>query len=407
MLAILPQPARPDAAADSHAPHTEPVPALFLVIPTLVLGLMGLLLYRRLVRAPRYDSPWVRFGAIAAIIALSAAVFVGFAYQNASLDGTLPRVVGAIGMTWLATAFYLLIGALLTAVVALGLRLAGRGDAVRGWHRRSVPVIVAASLLITAYGFFESRWLQVSETMVAIEGLPVEFEGYRVAVIADLHAGPIRGTGLTREVVDEANNARPDLILLAGDLTDGTTRQFGGDLAPLADLSAPDGVYAATGNHEYYAGDAAGWVSLWRELGLLPLLNESAIVERGSAALRVAGVSDEAGEGENLPELRPDLTAALAEVTPDQTAILIAHQPGVGTDPQVSEAGVDLMVSGHTHGGQIWPFTYVVKLANPTVSGLDEIDGTTAYTTRGAGTWGPPLRVLVPPEISILTLTRG
>lgn len=97
MLAILPQPARPDAAADSHAPHTEPVPALFLVIPTLVLGLMGLLLYRRLVRAPRYDSPWVRFGAIAAIIALSAAVFVGFAYQNASLDGTLPGLSAPSG----------------------------------------------------------------------------------------------------------------------------------------------------------------------------------------------------------------------------------------------------------------------------------------------------------------------
>lgn len=383
------------------------MPLLFLLIPILILGLFGLILYRRLIRAPRYGSLRVRLGAVAALLALGAATFVGFAYQNASLDNLAARVIGMVGMTWLATAFYLLIGTLIGALVALGLRITGNRESVLAWHRRSVPVIVIASLLITAYGFFESRWLRITEATVAIEGLAEEFEGYRVAVIADLHAGPIRGDSLAREVVELTNSAAPDLVLLAGDLTDGTTSQFGDVLAPLAGLEAPDGAYAATGNHEYYAGDAAGWVELWRDLGLVPLLNASAVVSRGSGTLRIAGVSDEAGESEALPELRADLTAALADVTPDETAFLIAHQPGVATDPRVSEAGIDLMVSGHTHGGQIWPFTYVVKLANPTVSGVDEIEGTTAYTTRGAGTWGPPLRVLVPPEVSILTLTVG
>lgn len=383
------------------------MPVLFLAIPILILGLFGLLLYRRLVRAPRYTSRWVRGGAVVALIALGAAVFVGFAYQNASIDNPLARVVGMIGMTWLATAFYLLLGALVGALVALGLRIAGRRDDVRGWHRRSVPVIVVASLLITAYGVIESRWLRVTEDTVAIADLPPEFEGYRVAVIADLHAGPIRGASLAGTVVGLTNRAAPDLILFAGDLTDGTTAQFGDDLAPLAGLIAPDGIYAATGNHEYYAGDAAGWVARWRELGITPLLNESAVVQRGPGTLRIAGVSDQAGEAESDPRLRPDLTGALAEVTPEETSVLIVHQPGVGTDPRVSAAGIDLMVSGHTHGGQIWPFTYLVRLVNPTVSGLDTVDGTTAYTTRGAGTWGPPVRVLVPPEVSVLTLTGG
>ncbi|MGA8047196.1 MAG: metallophosphoesterase, partial [Dermatophilaceae bacterium] len=198
--------------------------------------------------------------------------------------------------------------------------------------------------------------------------------------------------------------------LLAGDLVDGTTEQFPGVLDPLAGLGAPDGVYAVTGNHEYYAGDAAGWVKQWETLGVTPLLNDSAQVIRGPGTLRIAGVSDPTGEDASLaadPGLRPDLDAALRDVVPEESTILIAHQPAVVEDERVRAAGVDLAVSGHTHGGQLWPFTLLVPLANPTIAGLDEIGGTTAYTTRGAGTWGPPTRVGVPPEVVVLTLTAG
>lgn len=387
------------------------------LIPIAIIGLFGLLLYRRLVSAPRYQSLWVRFGAIASLLALSAAIFVAFAYQNGSLTSAVARIIGMVGMTWFGTAFYLLLGILLTSVVALGLRLARTGpEAIRTWHRRSVPVIIGGALLITGYGIFEARHIAVQEQTIAIEGLPAEFDGYRVALISDLHAGPIRGAGLASTVTELTNGAAPDVILLAGDLTDGTTAQFADALEPLTGLTAPDGVYAVTGNHEYYAGDAAGWVEHWRTLGLTPLLNESVQITRGSDTLRVAGVSDEAGASEVIDTgaagaelaagLQPDLSAALAEVTPEETSILISHQPDVATDSLVG-ADVDLMVSGHTHGGQIWPFTLLIPLANPTVTGLDDIDGTTTYTTRGAGTWGPPMRVLVPPEISLLTLTTG
>lgn len=387
------------------------VPSLFLLVPVLVLTLFAVLLYRRLVRAPRYQSRWIRLGAVTVLLGLGAAVFVGFAYQNASLDTAAARIVGMIGMTWFATAFYLLIGTLIGAVVALGLRLAGRRDLVLPWHRRSVPVIVAASLLITGYGIFEARQLRVTEQSVALPGLAGPLDGYRVAVISDLHAGPIRGAGLAETIVDLTNDAAPDIVLLVGDLTDGTTAQFSDVLTPLGEFAAADGVFAVTGNHEYYAGDAAGWVDRWRELGITPLLNESAAITRDGATLRLAGVSDEAGSAEIIdaasPGLHADLRAALEDVSTDEPTILLAHQPGVGTDPAVAAAGVDLMVSGHTHGGQIWPFTLLVGLANPTISGLDEIEGTTAYTTRGAGTWGPPVRFLVPPEIVILTLIGG
>lgn len=385
------------------------------LIPIAILALFGVLLYRRLVRAPRYQSLVIRLGAIALILGLSAAIFVGFAYQNGNLVGWWARQVGMLGMTWLAAGFYLLIGALIGALAALGLRLARRDRAaIIRWHRRSVPVIVAASLVITAYGVFEARRLAVSESTVAIPGLPPQLEGYRIAVITDLHAGPVRGSELTQQAVDLTNGAEPDVVLLAGDLTDGTTAQFGSVLEPLQGLTAPDGVYAVTGNHEYYAGDSGGWVSRWRELGIQPLLNESATVPRDGASLQLAGVNDAAavesglGGGHEEPRsLLPDLEAALADLSPEATTVLLAHRPGVAEDPLVRGAGVDLMVSGHTHGGQIWPFTYLVTLANPTVSGLDTIEGTTAYTSRGAGTWGPPTRVLVPAEIPILTLTAG
>ena len=386
------------------------MPSLFLLVPVLVLALFSVLLYRRLVRAPRYRPRWLHLGAAGLLLGLGIAVFVGFAYQNASLDSAVARLVGVIGMTWLATAFYLLIGILLGTLVALGLRLARRSDLVTRWHRRSVPVIVTLSLVITGYGLIEARQLRVTEQAVTIPGLAAAFDGYRVAVVSDLHVGPTRGADLSAGVVELTNGADPDVVLVVGDLTDGTTDQFGEALAPLDGFDAPDGVFAVTGNHEYYAGDAAGWVERWRDIGITPLLNEASTIHRGGATLRLAGVSDTTGSAEEFdaddPGLRADLAGALADVTGNEPTILLAHQPGVGTDPAVAAAGIDLMVSGHTHGGQIWPFTLLVGLANPTTAGLDTIEGTTAYTTRGAGTWGPPVRFLVPPEISLLTLTR-
>lgn len=382
-----------------------------LLIPIALLALLALLLYRRLVRAPGYTSPALRIGAVVTLVTLSAAIIVGFAYQGGAIDGRAARLFGALGMTWLATGFYLLLGIGVGALGALALRLLRRGpQARRTWHRRSVPVIVTASLLLTGYGLLEARWLRVVETSVAIADLPPQLEGYRVALIADLHVGPLRGADLTAEVVGLTNRARPDVVLLAGDLIDGTTEQFPGVLDPLAGLQAPDGVFSVTGNHEYYAGDAAGWVRQWEDLGVRPLLNEAVAVLEGGATLHLAGVSDPTGAEESYagdPGLAPDLGAALAFRTPEETTILISHQPGAADDPVVREAGVDLIVSGHTHGGQIWPFTLLVPLANPTIAGLDEIGGTTAYTTRGAGTWGPPTRVGVPPEVVVLTLTAG
>ena len=288
------------------------MPSLFLLVPVLVLALFSVLLYRRLVRAPRYRPRWLRLGAAGLLLGLGIAVFVGFAYQNASLDSAVARLVGVIGMTWLATAFYLLIGILLGTLVALGLRLARRSDLVTRWHRRSVPVIVTLSLVITGYGLIEARQLRVTEQAVTIPGLAAAFDGYRVAVVSDLHVGPTRGADLSAGVVELTNGADPDVVLVVGDLTDGTTDQFGEALAPLDGFDAPDGVFAVTGNHEYYAGDAAGWVERWRDIGITPLLNEASTIHRGGATLRLAGVSDTTGSAEEFDADDPGLRADLA-----------------------------------------------------------------------------------------------
>ncbi|MGA8046714.1 MAG: metallophosphoesterase, partial [Dermatophilaceae bacterium] len=164
------------------------------LVPVAVLALLALLLYRRLVRAPGYTSRALRIGAALGLVALSAAIIVGFAYQGGAVDGRAARLVGALGMTWLATGFYLLLGIGIGALGALVLRILRRGpQARRAWHRRSVPVIVAVSLLLTGYGLLEARWLRVVERTVTVADLPPELEGYRVALVADLHVGPLRG----------------------------------------------------------------------------------------------------------------------------------------------------------------------------------------------------------------------
>ncbi len=194
--------------------------------------------------------------------------------------------------------------------------------------------------------------------------------------------------------MDTINAAKPDLITIVGDLVDGTVPELGRDAEPLAQLRARDGAYFVTGNHEYFSG-AAPWVDFVRELGIHPLQN--ARVELGGFDL--AGVNDIAGEREGDG---PDFGRALGDRDPARTAVLLSHQPVTIHD--AVRHGVDLQLSGHTHGGQLWPGNFVAELANPTVAGLERYGDTQLYVTRGAGAWGPPVRVGAPSDITIVTL---
>lgn len=252
-----------------------------------------------------------------------------------------------------------------------------------------------AGLGTVGYGTYGVlRGPRVKRITVPLAKLPRSAHGFRIAVVSDIHLGPILGRAHTQRIVDTINRTQPDLIAVVGDLVDGTVADLGPAAEPLAGLTARHGAFFVTGNHEYFSG-AAQWVDHVRELGLHPL--ENARVEMDGFDL--AGVNDIAGESEGQG---PDFERALGDRDRTRASVLLAHQPVV-IDDAVAH-GVDLQLSGHTHGGQLWPGNYLAELANPTVAGLERYGDTQLYVSRGAGAWGPPVRVGAPSDITVVQL---
>lgn len=370
----------------------------FVIVVAVVLAALTGALFRGLAVAPRWPSGvrWL----IGGVLGLGwVALLAGFAVQGGELDPRRFRWLAWLGMTWLAVWWYLLLGACVLGLVSLALR----------WRRRDLrPVLRVGSVVVavvalgaSTYGLGEAAMPAVSRVTVASADLPVGMAGTKVALVTDLHVGPIRDAGFTRRVVQAINAAEPDLVVLGGDLADGRVDQVGGALAPLAELRAPLGVVAVSGNHEYLSGQPEQWLSLWERLGITVLRNSSVVVGRGGAAFTVAGLTDPQGGRFGAA---PDPGTALAGTDPAGFTLLVAHQPRQALD--VQGRGVDLQLSGHTHGGQLWPFTYLVRLQQPMTAGRATIGDVPVLTSRGAGAWGPPVRVLAPPEIPLITLTR-
>ncbi|MEU2405790.1 metallophosphoesterase [Streptomyces rubiginosohelvolus] len=253
----------------------------------------------------------------------------------------------------------------------------------------------AAGLATVGYGTYGVlRGPSVQRITVPLARLPRAAHGFRIAVVSDIHIGPILGRAHTRRIVDTINATSPDLVAVVGDLVDGSVADLGSAAEPLAALRARHGSYFVTGNHEYFSG-AEQWVDHVRELGLVPLENARVEIE----GFDLAGVNDIAGETEGQG---PDFGRALGDRDRGRAAVLMAHQPVVIHD--AVEHGVDLQLSGHTHGGQLWPGNYLAELANPTVAGLERYGDTQLFVSRGAGAWGPPVRVGAPSDITVVEL---
>ncbi|MBH5133854.1 metallophosphoesterase [Streptomyces sp. HB-N217] len=234
----------------------------------------------------------------------------------------------------------------------------------------------------------------VKRVTVPLAKLPRAAHGFRIAVVSDIHLGPVLGRGFAQKVVDTINSTQPDLIAVVGDLVDGSVKDLGPAAAPLARLKARHGAYFVTGNHEYFSG-AEQWVAEVRRLGLLPLENARTELPH----FDLAGVNDVAGEDEGQG---PDYDRALGDRDRSRACVLLAHQP-----VQIHDAvdhGVDLQLSGHTHGGQLWPGNLIAGAANPTLAGLERYGDTQLYVSRGAGAWGPPTRVGAPSDITVIEL---
>ncbi|MFD3944154.1 metallophosphoesterase [Streptomyces sp. NPDC058579] len=254
----------------------------------------------------------------------------------------------------------------------------------------------AAAVGTVGYGTYGVlRGPSVKRVTVPLAKIPRALHGYRIAVVSDIHIGPILGRAHTQRIVETINSTQPDLIAVVGDLVDGTVENLGSAAEPLARLRARHGSFFVTGNHEYFSG-ADAWVDHVRELGLRPLRNKRLEI---AAGFDLAGVDDIAGESEGQG---PDFAAALGDRDLAKAAVLLAHQPIVIDD--AVRHGVDLQLSGHTHGGQLWPGNYLAELANPTVAGLERYGDTQLYVSRGAGAWGPPVRVGAPSDITVVQL---
>ncbi len=410
-------------------------------------------LWRRLVRDTATSSRVRRIGwwVFVGLLVLTIATFIG--------TRLLPRPVATAlawpGFLWLALFFYLLV-----VLAALELpALAVRGALRRRERRRDEPVAVPAdvavgdrtasgpdrtdSLLVAPEaappapstpdqtggqplsGTLQSRRLflaravavtagvasaglvasgvrsalampELRRTQIPLAKLPRSADGFRIALVSDIHVGPLNGVARTRRIVEMINGLDPDLVAIVGDLVDGSVEELGFAADPLADLRSRHGSFFVTGNHEYFSGHEE-WLEKVASLGVRPLRNERLALPDG---IDLAGVNDVTGD---MYDDGPDFEATLADRDPARPVVLLAHQPIQAHD--AARHGVDLQLSGHTHGGQMTPFQLIVRASGqPVVSGLGEVDGMPVYVTNGAGFWGPPVRVGAPPDVVLVEL---
>ena len=304
---------------------------------------------------------------------------------------------GLLAMGLFSSLFVLTV---LRDVVLLGLALAGAGGPLFT-HGSAVGVPLLA-LAVTLIGFVNARRVaRVVKVEVPIAGLPRELHGYSIAQISDIHVGPTIRRPYLNAIVTKVNALQPDAIAVTGDLVDGSVQRLALHTAPLARLSAPDGAFFVTGNHEYYSG-VDQWVAEVRRLGLRVLMNEHVIRRRGGAKVMIAGVTDYTAQHFD-PTHRSDPHLAAAGAPDDvDVRILLAHQPR--SAPAAADAGFDLQLSGHTHGGQFFPWNFFVPLQQPFVAGLNRVRSLWVYTSRGTGYWGPPKRFGAPSEITLVRL---
>ena len=368
-------------------------------------------LWLRLVRPARLSRRW-HIAATLGLIAMYLSIPITTTSRMYAPE--LSATLGWIALPWMALAGLTFV----TLVVFDGLRLtgwivrasrrsaAGAAEVPQLSRRQFLTRVSGGAALAIGSGSVATGMAQargehaVVDVEVGLAKLPRALDGFTIVQLSDLHTGMTIDRAFVQRVVDHTNRLSPDLIALTGDLVDGKVEDLRDDVAPLAQLRARHGVFAITGNHEYYAG-ADPWIAEITRLGARYLRNERVVIGDGAASFDLAGVDDYSATG--WPGHGEDLPAALAGRDRSRALVLLAHQPR-----QVRRAvghGVDLQLSGHTHGGQIWPWHYIARIQQGgLLAGRYQVGGTQLYVTRGCGYWGPPVRLLAPLEITRVIL---
>lgn len=392
------------------ASHTQTTPApaatfrrlrFGAIITAILLLLFGVPWWTLALAGSRWPGPVVAVitvGFVAGLVGLPVLLFFGHGPPGRDWAARLGDTL--LGVVWVLFAW-----AVLGNLARLGLAAGGVADP--GRSRLVALAVAAVALVLLLWGWYEAmRVPRIRRVTVPVARLGTGLDGLRVVLLTDTHYGPIDRARWSARVVAAVNALDPDIVCHTGDLADGPVPRRRHQVAPLGQVRARLARAYVTGNHEYFGASAQEWLDHMRELGWEPLHNRHVVVRRGGAGLVVAGVDDATAAGSGESGHQADHAAALAGADPDLPVLLLAHQP-----KQVAAAvahGVDLQLSGHTHGGQIWPFHLLVRLDQPVVQGLRRYgERTWLYTSRGTGFWGPPLRVFAPSEITLLTLRAG
>ena len=320
------------------------------------------------------------------------------ALQNRMLADRLAWV-GLTAMGFFSSLFVLTV---LRELVLLGAHLLLSGAQAQIWIERSAQATLYLSLFVTLAGLIIARRRPgIVEIKIPVVDLPLALHGFSIAQISDVHVGPTIKRGFVEGIVRRVNELKADMIAVTGDLVDGSVLQLSAHTAPLAGLTARHGAFFVTGNHEYYSGERA-WTEEIRRLGLRVLKNEHVVLKHDGASLILAGVTDYSAHHFD-PAQRSDPEAALRGAPIDAGAkVLLAHQPSSAM--AAANAGFDVQISGHTHGGQFWPWNLFIHFFQPFSSGLHRLKNLWIYVSRGTGYWGPPNRFGVPSEITRIRL---
>jgi len=383
--------------------------AIFIVVVLSVLIGSHYYFFLRLVRGPAWPAPW-RNVAKWTIVCLGASVpLVFFLYRILPLGAA--RAILFIPYLWigmmLLIAFFLLCADAIKLLGWLGFKVTGKGDWFAAFIRQAVTQravalgVVGITLVLTPISIHNAMAEPILHRIdVKLERLPESMDGFKIAQLTDLHLGPTLQRDYLENVVRLTNAQHPDLVVITGDLVDAPVDRLLPVLEPLTRLESEHGVFFVTGNHEFYAGPEE-WLPALEKLGLRVLQNERVSIENDGAAFDLAGIHDLQG-GRFSPDYVPDLTAALCGRNEERELVLLAHQSLIIDEAE--RQGVGLVLSGHNHGGQIWPWMHLVRLQQPYLSGLHRQGKTAIYVSQGTGFWGPPMRLGTRSEIALLTL---
>jgi len=373
------------------------------LMPVIILSLLHLYIGVRLL-PDLAANPGVRVGGALLLVVSCVLMLAGLMSRSMQSRTVADRLaaVGLLAMSLFSSLFVFTLLrdlVLLVAIVALPVRH------VHLLMTATAQLVVGLAAFVTVVGFAGARRrARIVSVEVPLANLPPALQGFLIAQISDVHVGSQIKRQYVDAIVDAVNGLKADLIAVTGDLVDGSVPDLSRHVAPFGRLSARHGTFLVTGNHEYYSGERA-WTAEFTRLGLRVLLNEHVVVRHGGAPLVVAGVTDYSAHHFN-PEQRSDPVAALWGAPTDAGArILLAHQPRSAS--AAASAGFDLQLSGHTHGGQFWPWNLFVRLQQPFTAGLHRLNNLWVYISRGTGYWGPPNRFGAPSEITLLRLVAA